>query len=75
MAKLRSRSRLRSHRRASVSGRVSSWVQAVRSQGELDDRQPDPVLVEAVQWEVGQAGVFGDPDPVLAAGAAAVAQL
>ena len=42
-------------------------------QGELDDRQPDPVLVEALQGEVGQAGVLGDADPVFATGPAPVA--
>jgi len=43
--------------------------------GEGDDGAPDPVGVEAVQWQVGQAGVLGDPDAVFAAGAAAVSQL
>jgi hypothetical protein len=36
---------------------------------------PDLVLVKAVQGEVSQAGGFGAPDPVLAAGATAVPQL
>jgi hypothetical protein len=40
--------------------------------GQLHDRAPDPVLVEAVQREVAQPGVFRRADPVLAAGAAAV---
>jgi hypothetical protein len=40
----------------------------------LHDGAPDPVLVKPVQGQVGQAGVFGDADAVLAAGAAAAAQ-
>jgi len=40
----------------------------------LHDRTPDPVLVEPVQREVGQAGVFGDADAVFGAGAAAMPQ-
>ncbi len=42
--------------------------------GQGDDREPDPVLVEVVQREVAQAGVFGDPDAVLAPRPPAVAQ-
>jgi hypothetical protein len=42
--------------------------------GQLHNRAPDLVLVEAVQRKVLQAGVFRDADAVLAAGAAAVAQ-
>ncbi|MPM72135.1 hypothetical protein SDC9_119108 [bioreactor metagenome] len=38
------------------------------------DLAPDPVGVEVVEREVGQAGVFRDPDPVLAAGAATMPQ-
>ena len=37
--------------------------------GQGDDLAPDPILVEPVQREVGQACVFRDPDPVFAAGA------
>ena len=44
------------------------------STGERDDGAPDLVLGEVVQRQVGQAGVFGDADAVLAAGPAAVAQ-
>ena len=40
--------------------------------GEGDDGAPDLVLGEAVQGQVRQAGVFGEPDPVLAEGPAAV---
>ncbi len=43
-------------------------------QSELDDGQPDAVLVEPVQREVGQSGVLGGADTVFAAGAAAVPQ-
>ena len=43
--------------------------------GEGDDLAPDPILVEPVEGEVGQAGVFRDPDAVLAAGAATMPQL
>ena len=43
--------------------------------GEADQGAPDPVLVEVVQRQVGQAGVFGVADPVLGAGPAAVPQL
>ena len=43
--------------------------------GQLHEGAPDPVLVEAVQRKVGQPGVFGVADAVLAAGAAAVPQL
>lgn len=39
---------------------------------ERDDGAPDLVGGEAVQGEVGQAGVLADPDPVLAAGSAPV---
>jgi hypothetical protein len=42
--------------------------------GQGDDLQPDLVLGEVVQWQVAQAGVLGGPDPVLAAGSAAVPQ-
>jgi len=42
--------------------------------GQGDDREPDPVLVEVVQRQVAQAAVFGDPDPVLTPRAPAVAQ-
>ncbi len=41
--------------------------------GEHDDGAPDPVLVEIMQGEVVEPGVFRDPDPVFAAGPAAVA--
>ncbi len=41
-------------------------------QREHDDRQPDPVGVEAAEREVAQPGVLGGADAVLAAGAAAV---
>jgi hypothetical protein len=41
--------------------------------GQLHDGAPNPVLVKAVQREVGQAGVFGGPDAVFAAGATAMA--
>jgi hypothetical protein len=40
--------------------------------GEGDDGAPDLVLGEAVQGQVGQPGVLGEPDPVLAAGSSAV---
>jgi hypothetical protein len=40
----------------------------------LDDLAPDAVLVEPVQREVAQPGVLRRPDPVLAAGPAAVAE-
>ena len=43
--------------------------------GQRDDLAPDPILVEPVQGQVGQAGVFRDPDPVFAAGAATMPQL
>src|SRR5262249_7952458 len=43
--------------------------------GQCDDLAPDLVLVIAVQGKVAQAGVLGGPDPVLAPGPAAVAQL
>lgn len=33
--------------------------------GQGDDGQPDPILVEALQQEVGQTGVFGDANPIL----------
>jgi hypothetical protein len=39
-------------------------------EGESDDREPDPVLVESVQRKILQAGVFRDADAVFAAGAA-----
>ncbi len=42
--------------------------------GELDQGAPDAVLIEPVQREIGQAGVFGGPYPVFAACAAAVPQ-
>ena len=42
--------------------------------GQGDDGAPDLVLGEVVQWQVGQAGVFGVADPVFAAGPPAVAQ-
>lgn len=42
---------------------------------EGDDGAPDAVPVEAVQREVDQLGVLGAPDPVLAAGSAAVPHL
>lgn len=40
---------------------------------EHDQRAPDPVMVEPLQWQVPQAGVLRDPDPVLTSGAAAAA--
>jgi hypothetical protein len=40
--------------------------------GETDQGAPGPVLVEVVQREVGQAGVFGVPDPVFGPCPAAV---
>jgi hypothetical protein len=40
--------------------------------GQGDDGAPDPVLIEVVQGQVGQSGVFGGPDAVFGAGAAAV---
>jgi hypothetical protein len=43
--------------------------------GQGHDGTPDPILFKPKQRKVHQAGVFRDPDPVLAAGAAAVAQL
>ena len=43
--------------------------------GEGDDGAPDPVLVESVQGEVAQPGVFRLPDAVLAACVPAVPQL
>ena len=43
--------------------------------GQGDDLAPDPILVEPVQREVGQACVFRDPDPVFAAGAATMPEL
>ncbi len=69
----RSRSRLGSHRRASFPTRASSCSGELA--GQAHDRAPDLVLVEVVQRQVGQAGVLGAPDPVLAAGAAVVPQL
>ena len=44
-------------------------------QGELDQGAPQLVLGEAVQGQIREAGVFGDPDPVLGARAAPVPQL
>jgi hypothetical protein len=41
--------------------------------GQLHDGAPNPVLVKAVQREVGQAGVFSGPDTIFAAGPAAMA--
>ncbi len=43
--------------------------------GQLHQCAPDPVLVESVQGQVGQTGVFGHADAVFAAGAAAMTQL
>jgi hypothetical protein len=43
--------------------------------GEGDDGEPDPVLVEVVQRQVPESGFFGDPDPVLTPCPAAVPQL
>lgn len=43
--------------------------------GEGDDGGPDPVLIEPVQGQVAQPGVFRVPDTVLAARPATVAQL
>ena len=43
--------------------------------GEGDQGAPDPVLVQVVQRQVGQPGVFCVADAVLAAGPAAVPQL
>jgi hypothetical protein len=43
--------------------------------GERDDGAPDLVLGEVVQRQIGQPGVFGVADAVLAAGPAAVPQL
>ncbi len=43
--------------------------------GERDHGAPELVLGEAVQRQVGQAGVLGGADPVLGPGAAAVPQL
>jgi len=40
---------------------------------ELDDEEPDAVVVEALQREVVQPGVLRDPNAVFAAGPAAVA--
>jgi hypothetical protein len=40
--------------------------------GHRDEGAPDSVLVEVMQWEVGQPGVLGVADPVLGPGAAAV---
>lgn len=40
---------------------------------ELHDQQPEPVLGEALQGQIRQAAVLGDPDTVLAAGPATVA--
>jgi hypothetical protein len=40
----------------------------------LHDGTPDPVLVQAVQGKIGQAGVFGRADAVFDAGAVAVPQ-
>jgi hypothetical protein len=71
----RSRNRLGSHQRA-------GWV--VRASishpgGDLDreghDGAPDLVLLEVEKGECAQAGVFGDPDPVFAAGPASVTDL
>ena len=42
--------------------------------GEHHDRDPDLVLLTAVEWEIRQASGFGCPDAVLAAGSAAVPQ-
>ena len=42
--------------------------------GQGDDGAPDLVLGEVVQRQVPQSGGLGDPDPVLAAGPAAMAQ-
>ena len=43
--------------------------------GEGDELAPDPVLIEALQRQVAQSGVFPEPDAVLAAGPAPVAEL
>jgi hypothetical protein len=43
--------------------------------GEGDDLGPDPVLIEAVQGQVAETGVFRVADAVLATRAAAMAQL
>jgi len=58
-------------------GIVACQRQHLHPGGQLDshgdDGAPDLVLVEVVQGEVVQAGVFADPDPVFAAGSSAVA--
>lgn len=43
--------------------------------GQRDDRAPDLVWGEVVQRQVGQSGVLGTPDAVLAAGPSAVPEL
>lgn len=43
--------------------------------GQLDDEQPDAILVIALQRQVGQDGVFCGADAVLTTGAAAVPHL
>ena len=59
-------------------GRVVGQGEQLHPRGELDgerdDRDPDLVLREAVQRQVGQAGVLADPNAVLGAGPTAMAQ-
>jgi len=43
-------------------------------EGQGHDGEPDPVLIEVVQWQVAQAAVFGDADAVLTPCPSAVAQ-
>ncbi len=75
IVKSRNRSALGSHRRASCPCRASVCIQAVISAASATTAHQMPVRGEGVQGQVGQAGVLGQADPVLAARPAPVAQL
>ena len=72
-ASSRSRRRLGSQVRAGWSGQASSWVQVSSSAARLDQFEPDLVLGERLQRQVGQAGVLEPTDAVLGACAQSVA--